>query len=209
MIRLGVLVSGSGTNLQALLDAIAEKTLDAEISVVVSNVAGAKALDRARAAGVATTVIEHARFATRGAFDAALVEALTFHVCDYIVLAGFMRLVTPVLLDAFPMRVVNVHPALLPAFPGVHAQGQALAYGVRVTGCTVHFVDAGTDTGPIIAQAVVPVFDEDDDASLTARILAKEHELLPTALQWVSEGRVSVDVTGGARARVRVRGPRG
>jgi len=209
MIRLGVLVSGSGTNLQALLDAIAAKTLDAEIVVVVSNVAGAKALDRARAAGVATTVIEHAAFSTRAAFDAALVEALTLHRCDYVVLAGFMRLVTPVFLDAFPMRVVNVHPALLPAFPGVHAQKQALAYGVRVTGCTVHFVDAGTDTGPILAQAVVPVLDEDDEATLTARILAKEHELLPTALQWISEGRVSVDTTAGARARVHVRGPRG
>jgi phosphoribosylglycinamide formyltransferase-1 len=209
MIRLGVLVSGSGTNLQAILDAIAAKTLDAEVAVVVSNVAGAKALDRARAAGVATTVIEHAAFSTRAAFDAALVEALTLHRCDYVVLAGFMRLVTPVFLDAFPMRVVNVHPALLPAFPGVHAQKQALAYGVRVTGCTVHFVDAGTDTGPILAQAVVPVLDEDDEATLTARILAKEHELLPTALQWISEGRVSVDTTAGARARVHVRGPRG
>ena len=209
MIRLGVLVSGSGTNLQALLDAIAAKKLDAEIAVVVSNVPTAKALDRARGAGVATTVIEHAPFSTRAAFDAALVEALTLHQCDYIVLAGFMRLVTPVFLEAFPMRVINVHPALLPAFPGVHAQGQALRYGVRVTGCTVHFVDAGTDTGPIIAQEVVPVMDDDDEASLTARILAKEHTLLPTALQWIAEGRVTVDTSSGARARVRVRGARG
>jgi phosphoribosylglycinamide formyltransferase-1 len=208
MIRLGVLVSGSGTNLQALLDAIAAKTLDAEIAVVVSNVPTAKALDRARGAGIATAVVEHAKFSNRGAFDAALVEALTSHECDYVVLAGFMRLVTPVLLDAFPMRVVNVHPALLPAFPGVHAQEQALRYGVRVTGCTIHFVDAGTDTGPIIAQEIVPVLDDDDDASLTARILAKEHALLPAALQWIAEGRVSVETSAGARARVRVRGPR-
>ena len=212
MIRLGVLVSGSGTNLQAILDAVAAKKLDAEIAVVVSNVATAKALDRARGAGVATAVVEHTRFASRGEFDAALVEALTTHQCDYVVLAGFMRLVTPVLLDAFPMRIVNVHPALLPAFPGVHAQAQALRYGVRVTGCTVHFVDAGTDTGPILAQEVVPVLDDDDEASLTARILTKEHALLPAALQWIAEGRVSVDVPLSAdrssRARVRVRGPR-
>jgi phosphoribosylglycinamide formyltransferase-1 len=209
MIRLGVLVSGSGTNLQALLDAIAAKKLDAEIAVVVSNVPTAKALDRARGAGVATTVIEHAPFSTRAAFDTALVEALTLHQCDYVVLAGFMRLVTPVFLDAFPMRVVNVHPALLPAFPGVHAQRQALRYGVRVTGCTVHFVDAGTDTGPIIAQETVPVMDDDDEASLTARILAKEHALLPAALQWIAEGRVTVETKNDARARVRVRGARG
>ncbi len=116
-----------------------------------------------------------------------------------------MRLLTPVLLDAFPMRVVNVHPALLPAFPGVHGQRQALEYGVRVTGCTVHFVDRGTDTGPIIAQAAVPVLEDDDEAALTARILTKEHELLPQVLQWIAEGRVTIEAAKGARPRVRVR----
>src|SRR5580692_9467449 len=119
-----------------------------------------------------------------------------------------MRVVTDVLLGAFPSRVVNIHPALLPAFPGVHAQAQALRHGVRVAGCTVHFVDGGTDTGPIIAQTAVPVLEDDDEASLTARILAKEHALLPQVLQWIAEGRVEVDPSVAGRARVVVRGPR-
>ncbi len=210
MITLGVLVSGSGTNLQAILDAVAAGTLDARVAVVISNVAGVKALDRARAAGVDALVIEHQRFGDRRSFDAAVVEALRSRGVEVVVLAGFMRLVTDVLLGAFAMRVVNVHPALLPAFPGVHAQRQALAYGVRVTGCTVHFVDGGTDTGPILAQAVVPVHEDDDDEALSARILAREHELLPRVLQWIAEGRVRVEPAGaaGGRARVRVEGIR-
>lgn len=208
MIMLGVLVSGSGTNLQAILDAIAARALDARVAVVISNVEGATALDRARAAGVETVVVDHTRFAERRSFDEAVVRVLVDHGVQAVVLAGFMRLVTNVLLDAFPMRVINVHPALLPAFPGVHAQRQALDYGVRVTGCTVHFVDAGTDTGPIIAQSAVAVQEDDDGAALEARILAKEHELLPRVLQWIAEGRVSVEPASkpGARARVRVRG---
>lgn len=208
MIRIGVLVSGSGSNLQAILDAVAAKKLDAEIAVVVSNVATAGGLERARAAGVTTVVIDHKGFAKREEFDAALVAELRKHEVEYVVLAGFMRIVTEVLLGAFPMRVVNVHPALLPAFPGVNAQKQALDYGVRVTGCTVHFVDAGTDTGPIIAQAVVPVLDGDDENALRDRILAKEHALLPLVLQWISEGRVTFlrAHAPGERPRVEVRG---
>jgi len=203
---LGVLVSGSGTNLQAVIDAIAARRLEARIGVVVSNVAGAKALDRARAAGIPTAVVDHKAYASRQDFDAAVVETLRSHGAECVVLAGFMRLVTPVLLGAFPDRVVNIHPALLPAFPGVHAQAQALAYGVRVTGCTVHLVDAGMDTGPIVAQAVVSVLDDDDEEALRARILEKEHELLPAVLQWIAEGRVEVHrPEGGARPRVRVR----
>ncbi len=210
MMTLGVLVSGGGTNLQAILDAIGRNALDARIAVVVSNVAAAGALDRARAAKVESVVIEHQRYADRRAFDAAVVEALKSRGVEVVALAGFMRLVTEVLIDAFPMRIVNVHPALLPAFPGVHAQAQALAYGARVTGCTVHFVDGGTDTGPIIAQAVVPVCEGDDAATLSARILAREHELLPRVLQWIAEGRVTVEAAGaaGGRARVRVAGVR-
>jgi phosphoribosylglycinamide formyltransferase-1 len=202
---LGVLASGGGTNLQAILDAIASGSLDARVAVVISNVPGAGALDRARSAGVEALVIDHKGFADRRAFDAAVVEALRLRGVEIVVLAGFMRVVTDVLLDAFPSRVVNIHPALLPAFPGVHAQAQALAHGVRVAGCTVHFVDGGTDTGPIIAQAAVPVLEDDDVASLTARILAKEHELLPQVLQWIGEGRVQVDASGAGRTRVRVR----
>jgi phosphoribosylglycinamide formyltransferase-1 len=205
---LGVLVSGSGTNLQAILDAIAERRLGARIGVVVSNVATAKALDRARAAGALAVVLDHKAFASREAFDAAVVETLRAHGVGCVVLAGFMRLVTPVLLGAFPNRVVNIHPALLPAFPGVHAQRQALAYGVRVSGCTVHLVDAGMDTGPILAQATVPVLDDDDEDALGRRILDKEHELLPTVLQWIADGRVEVVAPGGEgqRPRVRIRG---
>lgn len=202
---LGVLVSGSGTNLQAILDAIAAGTLEAKVGVVISNVATAKALERAKSARVPAIVVDHKAFASRAAFDAAVVEVLQAHRVDCVVLAGFMRLVTSTVLDAFPNRVVNVHPALLPSFPGVHAQRQALEYGVAISGCTVHFVDAGTDTGPIIAQAAVPVLDSDDEATLTARILQKEHELLPMVLQWIAEGRVVVDQPEGRRPRARVR----
>jgi phosphoribosylglycinamide formyltransferase-1 len=207
VIALGVLVSGSGTNLQAILDAVASHTLDARVAVVISNVEKVGALDRARKAGVEALVVDHARFSDRKTFDAAIVNALRERGVELVVLAGFMRLVTDVLLDAFPMRVVNVHPGLLPAFPGVHAQRQALDYGVRVAGCTVHFVDRGTDTGPIIAQASVSVLDDDTESTLGDRILAKEHELLPRVLQWIAEGRVSVDPPAcpGGRARVRVR----
>jgi phosphoribosylglycinamide formyltransferase-1 len=205
MLTLGVLVSGTGSNLQAILDAVAAKTLDARVAVVVSNVAGAGGLERARAAGVETVVVDHKAYADRRAFDAALVEVLRARGVEVVVLAGFMRLVTDVLLGAFPMRVVNVHPSLLPAFPGVHSQKQAFDYGVRVAGCTVHLVDGGTDTGPILAQAAVPVEDGDDEESLRLRILAREHELLPQVLQWMAEGRVTVEAVAGGRARVRVR----
>lgn len=206
MIALGVLVSGSGTNLQAILDAIAAGTLDARVAVVVANVAGAGGLDRARAAGVPAVVVEHTAHADRRSFDAAVVAELRAHGVEVVVLAGFMRLVTDVLLGAYPSRVVNIHPALLPAFPGVHAQKQALDYGVRIAGCTVHFVDAGKDSGPIIAQAAVPVYGDDDEEKLRVRILAREHELLPRVLQWMAEGRVTVEPVGGGRTRVRVRG---
>jgi phosphoribosylglycinamide formyltransferase-1 len=205
VIKLGVLVSGGGTNLQAILDAVTKKVLDAEVSLVLSNRPAVGALDRATRAGVATRVIEHRPFASREAFDQAVVEALREHGVEWVVLAGFMRIVTPVLLDAFPHRVLNIHPALLPAFPGAHAQADALAYGVRVTGCTVHLVDAGTDTGPIVAQAVVPVEDGDTVDTLSARILAQEHALLPAVLQWIAEGRVTVvPCDDGRRAQVRV-----
>jgi phosphoribosylglycinamide formyltransferase-1 len=207
MITLGVLVSGEGTNLQAILDAITAKALDAKVAVVISNVAGAGALARAEKVGVAGLVLDHRAYPDRASFDAAVVKELRERAVDYVVLAGFMRLVTPTLLDAFPMRVVNVHPALLPAFPGVNAQARALEYGVRVAGCTVHFVDAGTDTGPIIAQGVVPVLEGDDEEALGARILGKEHELLPRVLQWCAEGRVRVEPrAAGERARVLVAG---
>lgn len=203
-LKLGVLISGSGTNLQAVLDAIAAGSLDAEVTVVVSNIATAQGLERARAAGVPTKVIDHRGFLARTEFDAAVVQALREHGAEWVVLAGFMRVVTPVLLDAFPMRVINVHPALLPAFPGTHGARQALEYGVRVAGCTVHLVDAGTDTGPIVAQAAVPVLRGDDEATLAARILVEEHALLPKVLQWIADGRMRVQANAGPQGRARV-----
>jgi phosphoribosylglycinamide formyltransferase-1 len=202
-LRLGVLVSGGGTNLQAILDAVARGELDAEVRVVISNQPGARALERAEKAGVATSVISHREFPDRAAFDARLVARLREADVTHVVLAGFMRLVTPVLLDAFPWRIINIHPALLPAFPGVHAQRQALAYGVKVSGCTVHFVDSGTDSGPVIAQATVPVLDGDTEESLAARILVEEHRLLVAVLAAVAAGEVRVvDGAPGSRPRV-------
>jgi phosphoribosylglycinamide formyltransferase-1 len=208
VLRLAVLASGGGTNLGAIFRAIDAKALDAQVVTVVSNRGDAGALDRARERGVPTAVVPHQDFVTRELFDAALVKELREARADWVVLAGFMRLVTPVLLDAFPLRVINVHPALLPAFPGAHAHRDALAYGVRVSGCTVHFVDAGADTGPIIAQTAVAVSVEDTAETLAARVLVEEHALLPRVLQWIAEGRVTVEVRGEAeRPIVRVRAP--
>ncbi len=198
-LALGVLVSGSGSNLQAILDACAAGTLDARVRVVLSNKPDVYALERARRAGVATEVLSHRDFATRETYDAGLVRALRARGVDTVVLAGFMRIVTPTLLDAFANRVVNVHPALSPAFAGVDAQRQAFDYGAKVAGCTVHFVDAGTDTGPIITQRAVPVLEDDTLESLRARILEQEHRALPEALQWLAEGRLRVE---GRRVRV-------
>lgn len=190
MTRVAVLVSGGGTNLQALLDAAADGRLGATVAVVVSNRAGVYALERAARAKVPTEVIAHGDYPDRAAFDAALRDRLRAHDVDLVVLAGFMRILTPVLLDAFADRVINVHPSLLPAFPGVDAQSQALHYGVKVTGCTVHFVDAGTDTGPVIAQRAVPVRDDDTVETLRARILVEEHALLPAVVADIAAGRV-------------------
>lgn len=203
---LGVLISGSGTNLGAVLAAVQDGRLDARVKVVISNRESAGGLERARAAGVPTKVLSHKSYASREAFDAALVESLREAGVRWVVLAGFMRVVTPVLLDAFKDHVINIHPALLPAFPGVDAQAQAIAYGVRVAGCTVHFVDPGVDTGPIIAQSAVPVEDGDDRDRLAARILAKEHDLLVRVISWIADDRVRiVEGEPGHRRRVVVR----
>jgi phosphoribosylglycinamide formyltransferase-1 len=191
---LGVLVSGSGTNLQAILDAIAQKRLDARVHLVLSNKAGVKALDRAAAAGVPTRVLSHKDFANRQAYDVELVSIVRAALGDsprgWVVLAGFMRILTTIFIDAFPNRIVNIHPSLLPSFPGVNAQQQAVSHGVRISGCTVHLVDAGTDTGRILAQAAVPVLPTDDEHTLGARILEQEHQLLPAVLQSIAEGKL-------------------
>jgi phosphoribosylglycinamide formyltransferase-1 len=209
-LQLGVLVSGSGSNLQAILDAIRKGRLNASVRLVLSNKPKVFALERAERAGVPTAVVRHKDFESREAFDRALVQALREAGVEWVVLAGFMRLLTPAFLEAFPYRVLNIHPALLPAFPGVDAQQQAIDYGVRISGCTVHFVDAGTDTGPILAQSVVDVRDDDTRDSLAARIIAREHQLFPQVLQWIADGRVHVTppAAAGGRATVRVEGVR-
>jgi phosphoribosylglycinamide formyltransferase-1 len=192
--KTGVLASGSGTNLQALIDAWKNGSLaPAELVVVGANVAGCLALERAQKAGIETFALSHKAFATREDFDRALVAELRGRNVELVVLAGFMRVLTGAFLDVFPLRTINIHPALLPAFPGTHAQKQALDYGVKLAGCTVHFVDKGTDTGPVIAQAAVPVFPSDDEDSLRQRILSEEHRLLPDVVRAVASGRVAVE----------------
>jgi phosphoribosylglycinamide formyltransferase 1 len=204
-LKLGVLVSGRGSNLQAILDAVSEGRLDADVGLVISNRADAQALARAELSGVPARVISHRDFDDRSAFDRALVAALTEAKVSVVVLAGFMRVLTSTFLDAFPWAVINVHPAILPAFPGVDSQKQALDWGVKIAGCTVHFVDKGTDTGPIIAQGAVPVLDEDTEDDLKLRILELEHRVLVEVLRWMAEGRVQV-VAGNGRPRVVTRG---
>ena len=199
---IGVLISGRGSNLQALIDAIAERRLQATIGVVISNRADAAGLERARAAGIATKIIDHRTFALRDDFDRALVDALRQHQVQLVCLAGFMRLVGAPLLDAFPNAILNVHPSLLPAFPGVNAQRQALDHGVKVSGATVHLVGAELDGGPIMLQASVPVRDDDSVETLSARILIEEHRIYPEAVKllldggWTLHGRRVVRGTG-------------
>lgn len=202
---LGVLISGRGSNLQAILDAIAEGRLNARVRLVIANRDDAGGLERAQRASVPTRVIPHRAYPDRASFDSALVAALREASASWIVLAGFMRLLTPAFLDAFPRRVINVHPSLLPAFPGVDAQAQALAYGVKITGCSVHLVDAGMDSGPVIAQTAVPVLDNDSRDSLAARILEEEHATLVRVLDWIADGRLEIIEAPAARARVRIR----
>jgi phosphoribosylglycinamide formyltransferase 1 len=192
--NVGVLVSGSGTNLQALIDRGRRGELGpARLTVVGANVPDCPALARARAAGLPTFVIDHRDYSARAGFDRALVTALRSHQVDLVVMAGFMRVLGDDFLASFPDRIVNIHPALLPAFAGVHAQKQAHARGVKIAGCTVHFVDGGVDTGPIIAQAAVPVLEEDDAEALRARILAEEHRLLPAVVRAIAERRVIIE----------------
>jgi phosphoribosylglycinamide formyltransferase 1 len=186
--RLGVLISGRGSNLQALIDAIADGRLQATIAVVISNVEGAFGLERARAAGIRTVYISHRGWPSRDDYDRALAACLAEHRVDLVCLAGFMRRIGAPLLDAFPQAILNIHPSLLPSFPGTDAQKQALEHGVKVSGVTVHFVDAELDAGPIVVQRAVPVVGGDTPETLTARILVEEHRAYPEAVQTVLEG---------------------
>ena len=186
--RLAVLISGRGSNLRALVQATQDGRLQAEIAAVVSNRPDAPGLDGARASGLTTLVVPHRSFPTRAAFDLALAEALIERGIDLVCLAGFMRLVGAPFLDRFPNAVVNIHPSLLPAFPGVDAQQQAVAHGVKVSGVTVHFVTSALDAGPIIMQRAVPVLDDDTGETLAARVLQAEHQIYPEAVQRILRG---------------------
>ena len=194
--RVGVLISGRGSNLQAIIDAVAAGAIDASIAVVISNRAGAPGLQRARDAGIEALHLDPRDYADRDAYDRALADALRARGVTLVCLAGFMRLVGRPLLDAFPQRILNIHPSLLPAFPGLDAQRQALDHGVRVTGATVHLVTSELDGGPIVLQAAVPVLDGDTVETLSARVLAEEHRIYPEAIRLVLEGGWSI---GGRR----------
>jgi phosphoribosylglycinamide formyltransferase-1 len=187
------LISGRGSNLQAIIDAVASGRLDARVAIVLSDKADAAGLERARDAGIESRCITPREFPDREAYDRALATALRLRNVDVVCLAGFMRLVGRPLLDAFPDRILNIHPSLLPAFPGLHAQRQALEHGVRVSGATVHLVTSELDGGPIILQAPVPVLDDDTTDSLSARILVEEHRIYPDAIQLVLDGGWTID----------------
>lgn len=198
--KVGVLVSGRGSNLQALLDACADPAFPAEIALVISNVPGVLALERAEKAGVATSVIPHRDYPGREAFDAAMDLVLRAAGIEIVCLAGFMRLLSPGFVAGWRGAMLNIHPSLLPAFKGLHTHRRALEAGVKLHGCTVHLVTPDLDDGPILAQAAVPVLDDDGEDSLAARVLEQEHRVYPLALRLLAEGRVTVD---GNRALIR------
>ncbi len=188
--RLAVFVSGSGTNLQAIIDAHIKSV---EIAVVVSNNAGAYAIERARKHGIAVEVIDHKLYGSREEFEGEIIRTLESYKVDLVALAGFMRILSPIFIRAYRNRVMNLHPALLPSFPGIHSARQALDYGVKFTGCTVHFVDEGVDTGPIILQAVVPILDNDTEETLLERIHREEHRIYPEAIRLFAQGKLRVE----------------
>ena len=194
-LKLGVLGSGSGSNMQSIVDAIENGALDAEVKLVLADVPDAKILDRAKRHNIPCRYLDCAPWKTKleGPAEDECIRLLKDAGCDTVVLAGFMRIVKPGLLAAFPMRVLNIHPALLPAFPGVHSWKQALDYGCKVAGVTVHFVDAGTDSGPIIVQKCVPVMEDDTPETLHARIQIQEHIAFPEALRHLAAGRLRVE----------------
>jgi phosphoribosylglycinamide formyltransferase-1 len=197
--RLGILISGRGSNFEAIANAISRRKLDAEIAIVISNRASAGGLDIARQRGIPMRVIE-SRGMDREAYDKLVIDELRTHEVDLVCLAGFMRLLSASFVQSFPNRVVNIHPSLLPAFPGLDAQRQALEYGSKITGCTVHLVDEFLDSGPILVQSAVPVLDADTVDTLSARILAQEHVIYPKAIQYLVERRVTLE---GRRVMIR------
>ena len=193
-VRIGVLVSGRGSNLQAIIDNIEKGTLSAELAVVISDQADAYSLERAKKHNIpAVHVSAKGHKGKRNEYDALLVNELQNRDVELVCLAGFMRIITPVLIAAFPHRILNIHPSLLPAFPGLHVQKAAIEHGAKFSGCTVHFVDEGMDTGPIIIQCVVPIMDKDTEDSLSERILRQEHTIYSRAIQLYAEGRLRTE----------------
>jgi phosphoribosylglycinamide formyltransferase-1 len=199
-LRLGVLASGRGTNLQAIIDAARSGRIRAEVAVVVADRIGARARERARRAGIPEYFVDLAAYPTKEAFEHGIVSILERHGVELVCLAGYMRILTRVMLEHYRNRIINIHPSLLPAFPGLHAQRQALEYGVRFAGCTVHFVEEEVDAGPIILQAVVPVLPDDTVEALSARILEQEHRIYVEAIQLYQAGRLKIE---GRRVRIR------
>lgn len=191
--RLGVLISGRGSNLQAIINAIQAGCLDAEISIVISNCANAAGLERARSAGILTKVLDHRDYKNKESYDHVLTNELLKYDVELVCLAGFMKIVGPKMLRAFPSAILNIHPSLLPSFPGLEPQKQACDYGVKLSGATVHIVTEALDAGPIVLQAVVPVLDDDTPETLTSRILVEEHRLYPEAIARILDGRFRLE----------------
>lgn len=198
--RVGVLISGRGSNMNALIEAARDPAYPAEIALVLSNIASAAGLDRAASEGIAAEIVDHKAFVSREAFERALDDALNVHGIEIVCLAGFMRILTPWFISRWEGRLLNIHPSLLPAFKGLHTHAAALAAGVRLHGCTVHFVTPDLDSGPIIAQAAVPVLGHDDEAALGKRVLAQEHRIYPAVLAALAKGEVEL-VEGRAVSR--------
>lgn len=192
LLKLGILISGNGSNLQSIIDYIEKGSLKATIKIVISNNPDAYGLTRAKKHGIPVVILKNGDFINKEDFDLELINILKNNSVDLVILAGFMRVLTPTFLKAFPQKIMNIHPALLPSFPGIHGQKQALEYGVKLSGCTVHFVDEGVDTGPIIIQSAVQVFDDDTEETLAARILKEEHRIYPQAIQLFAEGKIEI-----------------
>jgi phosphoribosylglycinamide formyltransferase-1 len=192
LLKLGVLISGNGSNLQSIIDHIEKGSLKAVIKIVISNNPDALGLKRAEKHEIPCVVLKYGDFKSKEDFDSKLIQTLKDNGVDLVVLAGFMRIISPAFLKAFTHKIMNIHPALLPSFPGLHGQKQAIDYGVKFSGCTVHFVDEGVDTGPVIIQSAVPVFDDDTEESLSARILKEEHKIYPRAIQLFADGKIEI-----------------
>ena len=192
LLKLGVLISGNGSNLQSIIDHIEKGSLKAVIKIVISNNPDALGLKRAEKHEIPCVVLKYGDFKSKEDFDSKLIQTLKDNGVDLVVLAGFMRIISPAFLKAFTHKIMNIHPALLPSFPGLHGQKQAIDYGVKFSGCTVHFVDEGVDTGPVIIQSAVPVFDDDTEESLSARIIKEEHKIYPRAIQLFADGKIEI-----------------